>query len=466
MTHKNGTTGTNGPDGTNGTDGKNGDPGKDGVTPKIGVKQDGGVWYWTVNGEWLLTDAGDKVAAESAAAIPTFKVEEGYWYVKVGNTEWSRIEGSNTGSPDIQVTKDDENVYITAGDTTIAIPLAGFALVAEKTDVSLKAGASVEVPYVLRGGDATTKFKVEATGGVAVAITKTDDKSGIIKLTAPANMPETAEVCITAVKNSSSEICCQYISVTLEITASLSTDKVVFSANEDLSAVVKLVCKGAWTAESDNEAFTVSPASGEGNADITITAAPNTGTASRSGIVSVIVGEDIFNIAVSQAKPAATYDFDGCLIAENDYLMASTKTGEFAKLKIENVDDDPYSFKLTATADNPWFFTTPLTKDALGAELCLQYKAEGGAKAGFRLYFCPGAAFNASYKGDFGTFADAEYTAWRWDLTSVFNNWKFGKAGDMMRIDLINMHAGDVLYLRYIHLREMKAGEGNGKFAL
>ena len=57
--------GENGKDGANGADGKDGVNGKDGHTPVIGVRQDSdGVYYWTLDGEWLLDGAGNKVKAE------------------------------------------------------------------------------------------------------------------------------------------------------------------------------------------------------------------------------------------------------------------------------------------------------------------------------------------------------------------------------------------------------------------
>ena len=53
--------GKDGKDGTNGTNGTNG---QDGHTPVIGVTQDtDGNWYWTVDGEYLLDAAGNKVRA-------------------------------------------------------------------------------------------------------------------------------------------------------------------------------------------------------------------------------------------------------------------------------------------------------------------------------------------------------------------------------------------------------------------
>lgn len=51
--------------GQNGKDGANGADGKDGHTPVIGVRQDtDGVYYWTLDGDWLLDNSGNKIKAE------------------------------------------------------------------------------------------------------------------------------------------------------------------------------------------------------------------------------------------------------------------------------------------------------------------------------------------------------------------------------------------------------------------
>ena len=56
ITIKHGTDGKDGVDGVNGTDGK------DGATPVIGVAQDtNGTYYWTLNGEFLTDDSGNKM---------------------------------------------------------------------------------------------------------------------------------------------------------------------------------------------------------------------------------------------------------------------------------------------------------------------------------------------------------------------------------------------------------------------
>ena len=59
-----GAPGQNGHDGHDGKPGNDGEPGNDGQTPEIGlVKGDDGNWYWTVNGELMLDDAGNPIRA-------------------------------------------------------------------------------------------------------------------------------------------------------------------------------------------------------------------------------------------------------------------------------------------------------------------------------------------------------------------------------------------------------------------
>ena len=108
--------------GQDGQDGQNGADGKDGITPVIGVAQDtDGVYYWTLNGVWLLDDNGNKLpvsgkdgkdgangadgkdgqdGADGKDGIsPLLKIENGYWYISYDNgatwTESGKATGDN-----------------------------------------------------------------------------------------------------------------------------------------------------------------------------------------------------------------------------------------------------------------------------------------------------------------------------------------------------------------------------------
>ena len=145
--------GRDGVDGENGTDGADG---VNGATPSIGVRQDiDGIYYWTLDGEWLLDATGKKVqavgrdgsdgaAGEDGSAgsdgedgekgqdgkdgvdgkTPQLKIENGYWYVSYDGEKWTQL-GKATGESAnlIGITQDDKNVYFTLTDgTVISIP--------------------------------------------------------------------------------------------------------------------------------------------------------------------------------------------------------------------------------------------------------------------------------------------------------------------------------------------------------
>ena len=81
--------------------GKDGQDGEDGTTPTISVKKDtDGVYYWTLNGEFIVVDGG-KIQAEGTngtnGTTPQFKIENDYWFVSYDNgTNWTQL-GKATG---------------------------------------------------------------------------------------------------------------------------------------------------------------------------------------------------------------------------------------------------------------------------------------------------------------------------------------------------------------------------------
>lgn len=114
-----------------------GTDGKDGYTPVIGVKKaSDGIYYWTIDGQWLTDNTGSKIKAEGAnghdGVTPQLKIEGDYWYISYdeGNT-WTKLgkakgEGGEKGDAFFNnVTQDDSNVYFELQDgTTITIPKA------------------------------------------------------------------------------------------------------------------------------------------------------------------------------------------------------------------------------------------------------------------------------------------------------------------------------------------------------
>ena len=123
-----------------GRDGVDGEDGINGTSPSIGVRQDtDGIYYWTLDGEWLLDATGKKVqavgcdgsdgaAGEDGSAgsdgadgkTPQLKIENGYWYVSYDGEKWTQL-GKATGESAnlIGITQDEKNVYFTLTDGTV-----------------------------------------------------------------------------------------------------------------------------------------------------------------------------------------------------------------------------------------------------------------------------------------------------------------------------------------------------------
>ena len=150
-----------GQDGKDGQNGQNGADGKDGITPVIGVAQDtNGVYYWTLNGEWLLDDNGNKLPVSGKdgqngtnGTMPQLKIEEGYWYVSYDNgVTWTQLgkaigedgekgDKGDTGDSMFQsVTQDENYVYFTLADGTV-IKITKKGNVQEESSVQIIDGA-------------------------------------------------------------------------------------------------------------------------------------------------------------------------------------------------------------------------------------------------------------------------------------------------------------------------------------
>ena len=115
--------------GKDGKDGQNGANGQNGTSPIVGVaKYTDGVYYWTLNGEWLLDDNGNKLPVSGKdgqngtngsngqdgadgkngqdgkdgkdgkdGITPQLKIEDGYWYISYDNgATWTQL-GKATG---------------------------------------------------------------------------------------------------------------------------------------------------------------------------------------------------------------------------------------------------------------------------------------------------------------------------------------------------------------------------------
>ncbi len=215
--------GADGKDGADGEDGKDGADGKDGYTPTIGVAQDeDGAYYWTLDGEWLLDENGNKIKAVGEdgkdgangndgangengtngengengkdGITPQLEIRDGYWYISYDNgATWKQLgkatgedgkdgadgedgkdgedgedgtngtdgqDGKDGDSLFQSVTWDEEYAYFTLADgTVIKIPLASDSE-AEEGDLP----PANEIWYTSTDGEVVTPYNAAAFG--------------------------------------------------------------------------------------------------------------------------------------------------------------------------------------------------------------------------------------------------------------------------------------------------------------
>ena len=202
-----------------GKDGQNGNDGQDGSTPVIGVRQDtDGIYYWTLDGNWLTDDTGAKIKAQGAdgqdgkpgedgadgtpgqdgqpgkdGITPRLKIENGFWYISYDNeSSWTQLgkatgEDGKDGDPMFQsVTQDNDNVYfsLTEGGT-ITIPKNQPLTItfSQQDNIPIRTGQRVTIEYKLSGEDPTTVVDAIPVSGWNVMVTATTISNGTITAT-------------------------------------------------------------------------------------------------------------------------------------------------------------------------------------------------------------------------------------------------------------------------------------------
>ena len=126
--------GEQGDKGETGDKGDTGANGKDGSTPIIAVRQyTDGIYYWTLNGDWLRDQFGNMVKAEGNDGVdgedgadgkdgitPLLEIRDGRWYLSTDNGKtWSDI-GQATG----EAGKDGDSLFqgIAVSYTHLTLP--------------------------------------------------------------------------------------------------------------------------------------------------------------------------------------------------------------------------------------------------------------------------------------------------------------------------------------------------------
>ena len=197
--------GEKGEPGTPGTPGDPGDPGTPGApgeTPVIGVQLYEGVYYWTVNGEYLR-DANGKLLRVSGAdgtpgaagkdgKTPQLRINENNWEVSYDDgATWTVVapatsgEGGDSVFAGVKETKS-AIVFTLADGTKLSIDkLIEFSIVIDKEKgFEVVAGSTTEIAYTLVGvGSGESRVDAIASGDWWAEAAPADKQSGVLKVT-------------------------------------------------------------------------------------------------------------------------------------------------------------------------------------------------------------------------------------------------------------------------------------------
>lgn len=211
--------------GNDGKDGANGSNGLDGHSPQIGVKQHtDGIYYWTLDGEWLKDDKGNKIKAVGIdgangsngidGITPQLKIENEYWYISYDNgTSWTQlskatgedgqngIDGTDGDAFFQSVTQDEQYVYFTLADgTKITLPKGALLdVVFDASDlVIMSPNTTREIGYTVTSVTESVTVEVVSSSDIKAKVVAADasGKSGNIVVTTSEAIDEYSKVII------------------------------------------------------------------------------------------------------------------------------------------------------------------------------------------------------------------------------------------------------------------------------
>lgn len=212
-----------------------GNDGSDGLTPKIGVKKDtDGIYYWTLDGDWLLDDDGQKIKAQGIdgqdgqpgnpgepgndgqdgkdGITPQLKIEDGYWYVSYDNRlSWTKLgkatgeDGANGDSmfESIDTTNKGYVIFRLSNGEELKIQRSlPYDIYFDKTfDIILAPNSTIEIPfeisYSLYYEPISTKVEAIGSDGIKVEVIKDPFVTkGKLKITSSDVVDETSKVVV------------------------------------------------------------------------------------------------------------------------------------------------------------------------------------------------------------------------------------------------------------------------------
>lgn len=153
----------------------------------VSVGEEGGKYYWMVNGDWLTDDAGNKIEACTTGIVPEFRITSGIIEVSLdGGKTWKAVGEVGTPVVDNIIDSEEAVTIVMAGGASITIPkLRDLTLTLSATSLTMAAGGGRSVTYTITGGSENARILLYAKDGWSATATATSSSKGYIEINSP-----------------------------------------------------------------------------------------------------------------------------------------------------------------------------------------------------------------------------------------------------------------------------------------
>lgn len=402
----------NGKDGANGNDGANGADGADGQTPVIGVAEEDGVYYWTVNGEWLTDANGNKIKAVGSdgangangndgangangangndGVTPQLKIEDNKWFVSYDEgTTWVELgvvaEGDVVVANPIEVTEDEKCVYFKLSDDQVITIAKVTPLEIELESISdAVTGSLVKVGYTITTIAECVEVEAIAAKNVAdVEVVKGEGNTGIINITVGENEGESK---VLVFVGDETRVIMRSITINLEKAAIefATEDNATIAVGAEGGNValkfltnvdVKVVESADWIEEASTRAMV------EKTVDLTVLA--NEGTERSAEVVIEAVDSPALSIKYvinQEGKPIETYKMYFNNVANWTDVYAHIWANEGEDLGLESVEWPGRKLTETEEIDGVTYYVFALPAEATGKTINVVFNDGNGTQ--------------------------------------------------------------------------------------
>ena len=252
-----------------------GKDGADGHTPAVGVKQDDdGVWYWTIDGQWLLDANGRKVKANG----------------KDGDSMFKRVTMTET-----------EVTFVMAdGQTFVVKRVSALSITFDSADlVVVGTNTTRDIHYTITSEVDDITIEALSSADIKVKVQKTDSKTGVIQVKTGDTIDEYSKV-VVLVNNGSQAIMRTLAFEEEAIDVQENTTKVVSDAGEriTLEFFSNVPCHAVIPEEAQDWISIAPETKGMERQTIDLIVLPNI-SQSRSATVFVVGERDDSNIILT-----------------------------------------------------------------------------------------------------------------------------------------------------------------------